>query len=105
QWMVFHLHRQMLDGWIARRAFRHGPAAQHPAHLQAQVEMAAARMVQMDHKAAARGGGTLRAGSPGRFRGVLEMTLAAVRRKPCFWTTRGSASCHASSPVDCGISA
>src|SRR6185437_5831136 len=98
QRMVFHLHREMLDRRIARRPLRHGPAAQYAADLQAQVEMAAARVVQMDHELAAGSGGTLRAGGRGRFRRVLEVALASIRRKPCFRTTRGPASCHASKP-------
>src|SRR5690606_22927632 len=45
--MVLHFHRHALDRRIVARPFRHRPAAQRIAHLQAEVVVAAAGVMQL----------------------------------------------------------
>jgi hypothetical protein len=81
--MVFHFHREMLDRRVTRRPLWHRPTVQHATHLQAQVEVTAAGVVQVyDKPTADRGARMARARRGGRLRRVFEMALAPVSRKP-----------------------
>ena len=50
QRVVFHLHRHPLHLGIEARALRHRPTLQRVAHLQPEVVVAVAGMVQLDHE-------------------------------------------------------
>ena len=76
QRMIFDLDRQPLLSDTQRRTFRHRPALQNALHLQAEVVVPRARMVQLHHE-----DGTFAAlvrHRIGRLRGVDETPLAGV---------------------------
>src|SRR5690606_39286748 len=75
--MVLDLHRHALDRRIQARTLGHGPAAQHVADLEAEIVVAAAGVVQLDHEdrpPSARGRRRAVVG----FGGLPEAALAAV---------------------------